>query len=131
MQVLQPPGWPRPKGYSNGIVAGGKVVFLAGQVGWNEEEKFETDDFTGQARQVFKNIVALLGQAGAGPEHIVRMTWYISDKGEYLASLKGLGAAYREVIGRHYPAMTVIEVSGFIEDGAKLEVEATAVIPEG
>ena len=130
MQVLQPSGWPRPKGYSNGLVASGKMVFLAGLIGWNEEERIETDDFAGQARQVFQNIVSVLKEAGAGPEHIVRMTWFVSDKKEYLASLKGIGAAYREIIGRHYPAMSVIEVSGFIEEGAKLEVEATAVIPE-
>ncbi len=131
MQILQPTGWPRPKGYSNGVVASGKMVFLAGFVGWNEEEKFETDDFAGQARQAFQNIVSVLKVAGAGPEHIVRMTWFVSDKREYLASLKEIGAAYREIIGRHYPAMSVIEVSGFIEEGAKLEVETTAVIPEG
>ncbi|MFQ5914603.1 MAG: RidA family protein [Nitrospinota bacterium] len=129
MQTLQPPGWPRPKGYSNGMVASGKMVFLAGLVGWNEQEQFETEEFAGQARQVFQNIVTLLNEAGARPEHIVRMTWFISDKEEYLASLREIGAAYREIIGRHYPPMSVIEVSGFIEEGAKLEVETTAVIP--
>ena len=131
MEILQPPGWPRPKGYSNGLVAGGRMVFVAGQVGWNEREQFETDDFAGQARQVFQNIVMVLNEAGAGPEHIVRMTWFIADKKEYLGSLKEIGAAYKEIIGRFYPPMSVIEVSGFIEDGAKLEVETTAVIPEG
>ncbi|GAB4359155.1 MAG: RidA family protein [Gammaproteobacteria bacterium] len=130
MEILQPPGWARPKGYSNGIVARGALVVLGGQVGWNEREEFETDDFAGQAKQAFKNIVAILAQAGGRPEHIVRLTWFIGDKREYLACLKELGAAYREVIGRHYPVMSVIEVKGFIEEGAKLEIEATAVIPE-
>ncbi len=130
MQILQPPGWPRPKGYANGVAASGKMVFLAGTVGWNEKEQFETDDFAGQARRVLQNIVTLLNEAGAGPEHLVRMTWFISDKKEYLDSRKEIGAAYRQIIGRHYPPMSVIEVSGFIEEGAKLEVEATAVIPE-
>jgi enamine deaminase RidA (YjgF/YER057c/UK114 family) len=130
MQILQPPSWPRPKGYSNGVVARGRMVFLAGMVGWNEREAFETDDFAGQARQALSNIVAVLAEAGAGAEHIVRMTWFVSDKNEYLARQRELGQVYREVIGRHYPAMAVIEVKGFIEDGAKLEIEATAVIPE-
>lgn len=129
-QYLQPPDWPRAKGYSNGIVASGKTVYLAGIVGWNENEEFETDDFAGQVRQILLNIVAILKEAEAKPEHIVRMTWFIGDKDEYLASLKGIGDAYREIIGRHYPVMAVIEVSGFIEDGAKLEIQATAVIPD-
>lgn len=127
---LQPPNWPRAKGYSNGIVAGGKTVYLAGIVGWNENEEFETEDFAGQVRQILLNIVAVLKEADARPEHIVRMTWFIGDKDEYLASRKGIGEAYREIIGRHYPVMAVIEVSGFIEDGAKLEIQATAVIPD-
>lgn len=129
MEILQPPGWKRPKGYSNGIAASGKMIFLGGQVGWNGEEKFETDDFAGQARQALSNIVAILAEAGAKPEHIVRMTWFIGDKREYLGCLAKLGEAYREVIGRHFPVMSVIEVKGFIEDGAKLEIEATAVVP--
>jgi len=127
---LQPPGWPRAKGYSNGIVASGQTIYVGGMVGWNENEEFETDEFSGQFRQVLLNIVAVLNEADAGPEHIVRMTWYIGDKQEYLASLKSIGDAYREIIGRHYPVMAVLEVSGFIEDGAKLEIEATAVIPD-
>lgn len=127
---LQPPDWPRAKGYSNGIVASGKTVYLAGIVGWNEHEKFETDDFAGQFRQILLNIVALLNEAGAGPENIVRMTWFIGDKREYLSALKEIGEAYRDIIGRHYPVMAVIEVKGFIEDGAKLEIETTAVIPD-
>jgi len=130
MQILQPPGWGKPKGYSNGIVATGRMVFVAGQVGWNAQEQFDTSDFAGQARQALSNIVAILAEAGAKPEHIVRMTWYVGDRHEYLASAKALGAAYREVIGRHYPVMTAIQVAGFVEDGAKLEIEATAVLPD-
>ncbi|HJN25077.1 MAG TPA: RidA family protein, partial [Rhodospirillales bacterium] len=125
-QYLQPPNWPRAKGYSNGIVASGKTVYLAGIVGWNENEEFETEDFAGQCRQIFQNIVDILKEADAKPEHIVRMTWFIGNKDEYLASLKGIGEAYRDIIGRHFPVMAVIEVSDFIEDGAKLEIQATA-----
>lgn len=130
MQILQPPGWAKPKGYSNGIVAKGRMVFVSGQVGWNTQEKFDTSDFVGQARQALANIVSILAEAGAKPEHIVRMTWYVSDRREYLASAKALGAVYREVIGRHYPVMTAIQVAGFVEDGAKLEIEVTAVLPD-
>ena len=130
MKILQLPGWPKPKGYSNGIVAKGRLVFVAGQVGWNAQEKFETSDFAGQARQALKNIVAILAEAGAGPEHICRMDWFLGDVKEYNASLKELGAAYREVIGRHYPVMTAVQVGGFVETGAKLEIEVTAVLPE-
>jgi enamine deaminase RidA (YjgF/YER057c/UK114 family) len=130
MQVLQPPGWAKPKGYSNGIVAKGRMVFVAGQVGWNAQEKFETSDFAGQARQALKNIVAILAEAGAGPEHICRMSWYVADAREYNASLKELGAAYREVIGKNFPVMTALQVAGFVEAGAKLEIEVTAVLPD-
>lgn len=130
MEILQPPDWPRPKGYSNGIVTQGRMVFLGGQVGWNANEKFETSDFTAQAKQALRNIVTILAEAGARPEHIVRLTWFIGDKQEYLTSLSELGAVYREVIGRHFPVMSVIEVKGFVEVGAKLEIEATAVIPD-
>ena len=130
MEMLQPPGWPRAKGYSNGIAAKGTMVFTAGLVGWNEKEEFETDDFAGQARQAFENIVAVLAEAGAKPEHIARITWYVGDKAEYLGALREVGAAYRDIIGRHYPAMAVIEVKGFVEQGAKMEMEATAVIPD-
>jgi enamine deaminase RidA (YjgF/YER057c/UK114 family) len=130
MQVLQPPGWAKPKGYSNGIVAKGRMVFVAGQVGWNAQEKFETSDFAGQARQALKNIVAILAEAGAGPEHICRMSWYVADAKEYNASLKELGAAYREVIGKNFPVMTALQVAGFVEAGAKLEIEVTAVLPD-
>ena len=126
--VLQPPGWPRPRGYSNGIAATGTLVFVAGQVGWNEREEFESQDFAAQARRALQNVVAVLAEAEAKPEHIVRMSWYVTDKAEYLASLPELGRAYREVIGRHYPVMTAVEVAGLVEDGAKVEVEATAVV---
>jgi enamine deaminase RidA (YjgF/YER057c/UK114 family) len=128
-QVLQPPGWARPKGYANGMVASGRMVFVAGQVGWNAEERFESDDFVAQARQALANIVAVLAEAGAGAESLVRMTWYVLDKAEYLGAARDLGAAYREVIGDHFPAMSLVQVAGLVEEGAKLEIEATAVIP--
>lgn len=130
MQVLQPRSWARPKGYSNGIACTGKMVFVAGQVGWDENERFQTDGLAGQVRQALKNVVAVLAEAQAGPEHIVRMTWYLGDRDEYRTSLKEIGEAYREIIGRHFPAMTAVQVAGFVEDGAKVEIEATAVIPE-
>lgn len=129
MKILQPPGWPRPKGYSNGVVAAGEVVYLAGMVGWDANEQLTADDLAGQARQVFSNIVTLLAEAGAGPEHLVRLTWFVTDKAEYLSSIADIGQAYREIIGRNFPPMAVVEVSGLIEAGAKLEIEATAVIP--
>ena len=131
MQVLNPPGWPRPKGYSNGIAASGRMVIVAGMVGWNENGEFETDDFAGQFRRALENIRAVLAEGGAKPEHVVRMTVYLGDKREYLSRLREVGDAWRAVMGRHYPVMAAIEVSGFIEDGAKLEIEATAVVPEG
>jgi len=130
MQILQPPGWAKPKGYSNGIVAKGRLVFVAGQVGWNKDEKFETSDFVGQARQALQNIAAILAEAGAKPEHMVRMNWYVGDKHEYLAAGKALGTAYREVMGRNFPVMTALQVGGFVEEGAKLEIEVTAVLPD-
>jgi len=129
MEILQPPGWPRPKGYSNGVAAGGRMVFLAGMVGWDEQEAFDSDDIAGQARRALANIVTLLREAGGGPEHIVRMTWFVADRNEYRARRKDLGRAYREIIGLHYPAMTVVEVAGFVEDGARVEIETTAVVP--
>jgi enamine deaminase RidA (YjgF/YER057c/UK114 family) len=128
-QVLQPPGWPRPKGYANGVAASGRVVFVAGQVGWNAEERFESDDFVVQARQALANIVAVLAEANGGPEHITRMTWFVLDKQEYLDRARDLGAAYREVIGDTYPAMSLVQVAGLVETGARLEIEATAVVP--
>ncbi|HSB21349.1 MAG TPA: RidA family protein [Anaeromyxobacteraceae bacterium] len=130
MDVLQPPGWPRPRGYSNGIVARGRLVFVAGQVGCNAQQKFESGDLVGQARQALRNVLAVLAEAGAGPEHVCRMTWYLADRDEYLSRLADLGAAYREVMGRSFPAMTAIQVAGFVEPGARLEIEATAVVPE-
>jgi len=130
MEIVHPPGWPQPRGYSNGVAARGRQVYVAGQVGWDEQCKFQTDDFVGQTRQALKNIVAVLAAGGAKPEHITRMTWYVTSKREYLGAGPALGAAYREVIGRHYPAMTAIEVSALIEDRAKVEIEVTAVVPE-
>ncbi|MDX1593869.1 MAG: RidA family protein [Gammaproteobacteria bacterium] len=129
-EILQPPGWPRPKGYANGVAARGRQVYVAGQVGWNTEERFESDDFVAQARQALANIVAVLAEAGAGPEHLVRMTWYVVDKAEYLDRPHELGAAYREVIGERYPAMSLVQVAGLVETGARLEIEATAVVPD-
>ena len=131
MEILQPPGWQRPKGYSNGVAASGRMVFVAGQVGWNADEEFESDVFAEQFRQALANIVAVLNEAGAGPEHIVRMTMYFTDKREYLDQLAEVGAAYRETVGRNYPAMAAVEVSALMEDRAKVEIEATAVVPEG
>lgn len=130
MRRLQPPDWARPRGYSNGIAARGLMIFVAGQVGWNAREEFESPEFTDQARQALRNIVSVLGEAGAAPSHLVRLTWFIADAREYLARHKALGGVYREVIGDHFPAMSVIEVNGFIEHGAKLEIEATAVMPD-
>lgn len=130
MQILQPPTWVKPRGYANGVAASGRIVFIAGQVGWNAGGEFDANDFVGQARQALANIVAVLAQAGGRPEHIARLTWYVVDKDEYLASYRELGRAYREVIGNHYPAMTAVQVAGLVEDGARVEVEATAVIPE-
>jgi enamine deaminase RidA (YjgF/YER057c/UK114 family) len=130
MNVLQPPGWKPPRGYANGIAARGATVVVGGQVGWNASQQFESDDFVAQARQALANVVAILREAGAGPEHIVRMTWYVTDKREYVASYPALGVAYREVIGRHFPAMTAIEVKALIEDRARVEIEATAIVPD-
>jgi enamine deaminase RidA (YjgF/YER057c/UK114 family) len=130
MNILQPPGWPRPRGYSNGVAASGRQVFVSGMIGWNADGRFESDDFAMQARQALLNVVAVLREAGAGPEHIVRMTWYVVDKREYLAASSELGAAYREIIGKHYPAMTAVEVRALIEDRARVEIEVTAVVAE-
>lgn len=130
MDILQPPGWPRPRGYSNGVAASGRQVFVSGMIGWNADGRFESDDFALQARQALLNIVAVLREAGAEPAHIVRMTWYVVDKREYLAASTELGAAYREIIGKHYPAMTAVEVRALIEDRARVEIEVTAVLPE-
>ena len=130
MRPLQPPGWPRPRGYANGIEASGGLVFVAGQIGWDETGAFPAADLAGQVRQTLANVVAVLAEAGAGPEHVVRLTWYVRSRDEYLASLKEIGAAYRDVMGRVYPAMAVVVVAGLVEAEAKVEIEATAVVPE-
>jgi enamine deaminase RidA (YjgF/YER057c/UK114 family) len=130
MQILQPPGWARARGFSNGIAASGRLVFIAGQIGWTGEGKWEARDFAGQFKQALKNILAVLQEAGGRPEHIVRLTWYVIDKQEYLGALNEVGTAYRELMARHYPVMAVVQVSGLVEDGARLEIEATAVLPE-
>lgn len=129
MQMLQPPGWVRPKGYSNGVVASGRMLFVAGQVGWDENEKFKTDDLVGQVRQALTNIVSILAEADARPSNIVRMNWYLGDGAEYNARLAEIGAVYRELIGKHFPAMTALQVAGFVEKGAKVEIEVTAMLP--
>ena len=131
MQTLQPPGWARPKGFANGIAARGRLVFIAGQVGWTGQGEWRERAFAGQFRQALRNILDVLAEAGGKPEHVVRLTWYVLDKKEYLASLREVGAAYRELMGRHYPTMAVVQVSGLVEDEARLEIEATAVVPEG
>ena len=130
MQVLQPPGWARPKGFSNGIAAQGKLVFIAGQVGWDAQQQWRQRGFAGQFRQALENVISVLKEANGGPEHLVRLTWYVIDRDEYLSSVQEVGAAYRELMGRHYPAMAVVEVAGLVEAEARLEIEATAVIPE-
>ena len=129
-QMLQPAGWAPPKGYANGVAARGTQIFVGGQIGWNAQQQFETDDFIAQTRQTLQNVVAVLKEAGAGPEHMVRMTWYVIDRVEYNARLKELGAAYREVIGKHFPAMTCVEVAALMEARAKVEIEVTAVLPD-
>lgn len=126
---LQPDGWAPAKGYSNGILSEGRIVFTGGLVGWNAEQKWEHKDMAGQFRQTLENIVAVLEKAGAGPEHLTRLTWYITDKREYLDNLRSFGTAYREVIGRHFPTMAVVQVVALMEDDARIEIEATAVIP--
>ena len=131
MQTLQPPGWARPKGFANGIAVRGRLVFIAGQVGWTGQGEWRERAFAGQFRQALRNILDVLAEAGGKPEHLVRLTWYVLDKKEYLASLREVGAAYRELMGRHYPTMAVVQVSGLVEDEARLEIEATAVVPEG
>jgi|SRR6478672_5701202 len=130
MKLLQPPDWPRPKGYANGVAARGTLVCLSGIVGWNSEEKFVSNDFVGQVRQALQNIVAILKEAHARPEHIARMTWYVLDKQAYMSSGKEMGRIYREIIGSHYPAMSVVEVSGLVEANAQVEIEVTAVVPD-
>lgn len=129
-EVLHPSGWKAARGYANGVAAEGRMVFTGGMVGWTGDCVFETDDFVGQVEQALRNIVAVLAEAGARPEHLVRLTWYVTDKTEYLNNLKGLGAVYKDVIGRHYPAMALVQVVALVEDRAKVEIEATAVVPK-
>ncbi|MBB3381383.1 MULTISPECIES: RidA family protein [unclassified Rhizobium] len=128
--ILQPEGWAKPIGYANGMAATGRMVFVGGQVGWNAACEFESDDFVEQVRQTLKNVVAILAEGGAEPKHITSMTWYFTNKQEYLGNLKGIGQAYREIIGRHFPAMAAVQVVALVEDRAKIEIQATAVIPE-
>lgn len=130
MKTLQPPDWKAPKGYANGIAARGTLVFVGGQVGWNAQQEFESDEFVAQSRRALQNVVAVLAEAGAKPEHVVRMTWYVVDRREYLANVRALGSAYRDIMGRHYPAMTAVQVAALIEARARIEIEATAVIPD-
>ena len=130
MKFLQPSGWVQARGYANGVAARGTQVFVGGQIGWNAQQQFETDDFITQTAQALRNIVAVLSEAGAGPEHMVRMTWYIVDRVEYNARLKELGQVYREVMGRNFPAMTCVQVAALVEARAKVEIEVTAVLPD-
>ncbi len=130
MQVLLPQGWPRPKGYANGVAASGRMVFVAGMIGWDAQGVFHTDDMAGQVRQALENVVAVLTEGGAKPEHIVRMTWYVTDKKEYVAAYPEIGKAFKELIGSFNAAMTAVEVAALVEDRAKVEIEVTAVVPD-
>jgi enamine deaminase RidA (YjgF/YER057c/UK114 family) len=129
-QFLHPSHWKRAKGYANGVVAEGRTVFVAGQVGWNADQQFESQDFVAQIRQALENIVAVVREAGGKPEHITRLTWFITDKREYVSRLHEVGEAYRAVMGRHFPAMTMVQVAALVEDGAMVEIEASAVLPK-
>jgi enamine deaminase RidA (YjgF/YER057c/UK114 family) len=131
VRIVNPPGWPRPRGYANGIVAEGRFLFISGQVAWDEKEQFHSDDLVEQVRQALKNTLALLQAGGAKPGHVARMTWYITDKREYVRRGKEIGAVYRELMGQHYPAMSMVQVAALMEDRAQVEIEVTAVIPEG
>lgn len=131
MERLQPRNWVEPKGYSNGIAAEGRLVFVGGQIGWDETETFQTHNFVGQVQQALRNTLAVLAEADAGPEHVVRMTWYITDREEYLANLRAMGQVYREMMGKNFPAMAMVQVAALIEQEAKVEVETTAVVPSG
>ena len=130
MEILQPRGWARPRGYANGVAAAGRMVFVSGMVGWDARGNFGAADFAGQARQALSNVVEVLAEAGARPEHIVRMNWYVVDKREYVAAYPAIGVAYREIMGRHFPAMTAVQVVALVEDAARVEIEVTAVIPD-
>ncbi|HEY6449443.1 MAG TPA: RidA family protein [Candidatus Cybelea sp.] len=128
-KTINPPGWPRPSGYAQGIVAQGRYLAISGQIGWHERNELVSDDFLEQARQALRNVMTVLAAAGGTAEHLVRLTWYVTDRHEYRDNLKALGAAYREILGTHYPAMALVEVAALLEDGAKVEIEATAVLP--
>lgn len=130
MRIVQPEGWPRPKGYANGVLAEGRCLFVSGQVGWDEREKFASDDLVAQVRQALANLLAVLDAGGAKPQHVARMTWFITDKHEYLRRAREIGAVYREFMGAHYPAMSMVQVAALMEDRARVEIEATAVIPD-
>jgi enamine deaminase RidA (YjgF/YER057c/UK114 family) len=130
VKALLPPGWPRPKGYSSGIAARGRMIFTAGVVGWDERERFAAEDMAGQFRQVLLNTLAILKEGGAGPEHVVRMTWYVTSRDEYMRDIASIGATYRELMGKHFPAMAVVQVSALIEPAARVEIETTAVVPD-
>lgn len=127
--ILQPAGWAKPKGYANGVAAQGRFIFVGGQIGWNAQSRFETDDLVGQVRQTLQNVVDVLAEAGARPEHVTTMTWYLTNKKDYLGNLEGIGKAYREIMGRNFPAMAVVEVTALVEDRAKVEIQAMAVVP--
>ncbi len=127
---LQPKGWKKASGYANGVLAKGTMIFTGGQIGWNADQQFESDDFVAQLEQCLENIAAILAEAGAGPQHLVRLTWFVTDREEYKSNLAEIGKAYRKVLGRNFPAMSVVEVSSLIEDRAKIEIEATAVLPD-
>lgn len=130
IQKIQPPDWAEPKGYANGTLARGAMLFVGGQIGWNAQQQFETDDFVAQTRQTLLNIAAILKAGGAGPEHMVRMTWYIVDRVEYNNRLREIGGVYREVLGKNFPAMTCIQVAALVEERAKIEIEVTAMLPD-
>ena len=130
MKLLQPPGWKAPRGYANGVIARGALIFVGGQIGWNAQQQFESDDFIAQTRQALLNIRAVLEAGGAGPQHMARMTWYVVDRLEYISRLQELGVVYREVMGKNFPAMTCVQVAGLVEDRARIEIEVTAVLPD-
>jgi len=130
MRAINPPGWARPKGYSNAVAGRGTIVMVAGQIGWNAQQQFESDDFIAQLRQSLTNTVEVLAAAGAKPEHVARVTWYVTDKKLYLSRISEVGAAWRDIMGRNYPAMTLLEVSGLVEDRALIEIESTAIVPD-
>lgn len=130
MKALLPAGWPRPKGYSNGISARGRMIFTAGVVGWDEKEHFVAEDLVGQFRQVLRNTLAILAEDGAGPEHVVRMTWYVTSRDDYVRNIAAIGAVYRELMGTCFPAMAVVEVAALVDPAARIEIETTAVVPE-